>query len=297
MAEIITSKQGTPSRDWLKIVATSAAKSKIRTWFKKERREENIVKGRDSLEREMRRLQLEPHQLLKEPLLEEVGRRYNLQSADDLFAAVGYGEVSTQQIISRLREEYARKYGAEEKDKLALPPLKPWKEPARATGGVRIQGIDNMLVRFSRCCNPLPGDEIAGFVTRGRGVSIHRRDCPNIRQAVQNAERLMDVYWEAQSDVSYMVALEVTAMDRAGLLSDVVQAISDCKVNISSVNARAARDGTATINLTFVVTDLEHLEFVMNKIRRVRDVFTVGRPLGNGSPPAKRYPRTAGKGR
>ncbi|HAP32755.1 MAG TPA: (p)ppGpp synthetase [Firmicutes bacterium] len=297
MAEIITSKQGTPSRDWLKMVTSSVAKSKIRAWFKKERREENIDKGRDSLERELRRLQLEPHQLLKEPLLEEVGRRYNLLSVDDLFAAVGYGGVSTHQIISRLREEYTRKYGAEEKGKLTLPPLKPWKEPTRATGGVKIQGIDNMLVRFSRCCNPLPGDEIAGFVTRGRGVSIHRRDCPNIRQALQNKERLMDVYWEAQSDVSYLVALEVTAMDRPNLLSDVVQAISDCKVNISSVNARVARDGTATINLTFVVTDLEHLEFVMNKIRRVRDVFTVGRPMGNGSPPAKRYPRASGKGR
>jgi len=297
MAEIITSKQGTPSRDWLKMVTSSVAKSKIRAWFKKERREENIEKGRDSLERELRRLQLEPHQLLKEPLLEEVGRRYNLLSVDDLFAAVGYGGVSTHQIISRLREEYTRKYGAEEKGKLTLPPLKPWKEPTRATGGVKIQGIDNMLVRFSRCCNPLPGDEIAGFVTRGRGVSIHRRDCPNIRQALQNKERLMDVYWEAQSDVSYLVALEVTAMDRPNLLSDVVQAISDCKVNISSVNARVARDGTATINLTFVVTDLEHLEFVMNKIRRVRDVFTVGRPMGNGSPPAKRYPRASGKGR
>jgi len=296
MVEIITSKQGTPSRDWLKIVATSAAKSKIRAWVKKEHREENIIKGRDSLERELRRLQLEPHQLLKETLLEEVGRRYNLLSIDDLFAAVGYGGVSTQQIISRLREEYARKSGAEEKDKLALPPLKSWKEPARATGGVKIQGIDNMLVRFSRCCNPLPGDVITGFVTRGRGVSIHRRDCPNIQQAVREKERLMDVNWEAQRDVSYLVALELTAVDRAGLLSDVVQAVSDCKVNISSVNARAARDGTAAINLTFVVTDLEHLEFIMNKIRRVRDVFSVGRPLGKGSSPAERYPPGCGEG-
>ncbi len=296
IVEIITSKQGTPSRDWLKLVVSSTAKSKIRAWFKKERREENIAKGRDSLEREIRRLQLEPRRLLKDALLEEVGRRYNLLTADDVFAAVGYGGVSTQQILSRLREEYAKKFGTEESGKPLLP-LKTWKEASRATGGVKIQGIDNLLVRFSRCCNPLPGDEISGFVTRGRGVSIHRRDCPNIIRAAREKERLMDVHWEAQSDVSYPVELEVTAVDRPNLLTDVVQAVSESKVNISNVNARSTRDGIAAIHLTFVVTDLEHLDFIMNKIRRVRDVFTVGRPFGSGSSPEKHFPRTVQKGR
>ena len=296
MVDIITSKQGTPSRDWLKIVVSSATKSKIRAWFKKERREENIAKGRDSLEREIRRLQLEPHQLLKEALLEEVGRRYNLLTADDVFAAVGYGGVSTHQVITRLRDEYSKKYSNEEKDKLPVP-LKPWKEPARATGGVKIQGIDNLLVRFSRCCNPLPGDEIAGFITRGRGISIHRRDCPNITRATREKERLLDVQWEAQGDASYPVELEVTAVDRPNLLTDVVQAVSETKVNISNVNARATRDGIVAIHLTFVVTNLEHLDFIINKIKRVRDVFTVGRPFGNGSTPDKRFPGTVQKGR
>ncbi len=296
MVEIITSKQGTPSRDWLKLVITSTAKSKIRAWFKKERREENIAKGRESLEREIRRLHLEPHRLLKDNLLEEVGRRFNLLTADDVFAAVGYGGVSTQQVISRLREEYAKKYGAEEGEKPVLP-LKTWKEASRATGGVRIQGIDNLLVRFSRCCNPLPGDEISGFVTRGRGVSIHRRDCPNILRAAREKERLMEVFWEVQSDVSYPVELEITAVDRPHLLTDVVQAVSECKVNISNVNARSTRDGIMAVNLTFMVTDLERLEFIMNKIKRVRDVFTVARPFNHTSSPDKRFPRTAQKGR
>ena len=296
IVEIITSKQGTPSRDWLKLVISSAAKSKIRNWFKKERREENIIKGRDSLEREIRRLHLEPKPLLKDILLEEVGRRFNLLTADDVFAAVGYGGVSTQQVLTRLREEYAKKYGTEETEKPPLP-LKTWKEASRATGGIKIQGIDNLLVRFSRCCNPLPGDEITGFVTRGRGVSIHRRDCPNILRAAREKERLMDVFWEAQSDVSYPVELEVTAVDRPNLLTDVVQAVSESKVNISNVNARSTRDGIVAIHLTFVVTDLEHLEFIMNKIRRVRDVFTVGRPFGHASSKDKPSPRTVQKGR
>lgn len=295
IVEIITSKQGTPSRDWLKIVATSAAKSKIRNWFKRERREENIAKGRDSLEREIRRLHLEPHQLLKESLLEEVGRRYNLLSADDVYAAIGYGGVSTHQILTRLRDEYNKKYGKEEEEKQAIP-LKQWKEPARAAGGVKIQGIDNLLVRFSRCCNPLPGDEITGFITRGRGVSIHRRDCPNIVRAAKQKERLLDVYWETEGDAAYPVELEVMALDRPNMLSNVVQAVSESKVNITNVNARSTRDGIVAIHLTFVVADLEHLDFIVNRIKRVKDVFTVSRPLGNGTSSEKHFSGKKQKG-
>ena len=295
MVDIITSKQGTPSRDWLKMVVSSGAKNKIRNWFKKERREENIAKGRDSLEREIRRLRLEPHHLLKETLLEEVGRRYNLLTADDVYAALGYGGVSTHQVLTRLQDEYNKKFGKEEKDEAPLT-LKSWKEPARSTGGVKIQGIDDLLVRFSRCCNPLPGDEITGFITRGRGISIHRRDCPNITSTYREKERLLDVQWESQGDASYPVELEVTAVDRPNLLSDVVQAVSEHKVNITNVNARTTRDGIVAIHLTFVVTDLEHLEFIINKIKKVRDVFTVGRPYGSGSTPEKRFPGTAQKG-
>ena len=168
--EIITSKQGTPSRDWLKIVKSSQAKSKIRAWFKRERREENITKGKEILEREIRKLQLEPHLLLKDQLLEEVGRKDNLLSPEDVYAAVGYGGVSSQQIITKLRDEYGKKFGEEK----TLPPveIKPWKGASSASQVVKVEGIDNLLVRFSKCCNPLPGDEI-GFYHRGRGVSIH----------------------------------------------------------------------------------------------------------------------------
>ncbi len=290
IVEVITSKNGFPSRDWLKIAISSQAKSKIRSWFKKERREENIAKGKDALERDIRRLQLEPRLLLKNQLLEEVGRKFNLLSPEDVYAAVGYGGVSSQQIISKLREEYHKHFG-EEREQRAPVELKPWTGAAKAAQGVRVEGIDNLLVRFSRCCNPLPGDEIVGFVTRGRGVSIHRQDCVNIVGMNRDDARFLNVYWDTESAASYPVEIEITGMDRPNLLADVLHAISESKVNISAVNARTTRDKMSVLHLTFVVRDLEHLEFIMNKIKQVKDVFSVNRFTGgSASSTEKRAP-------
>ncbi len=276
--EIITSKSGTPSRDWLKMVKSSQAKSKIRAWFKKERREENISKGKESLERELRRLHLDSRALLKEQLVEEVGKRFNLLSEEDVYAAVGYGGVSVQQVISKLREEYRRLYGDEDE----APPveIKPWKGAAKAAHGIKVQGVDNLLVRFSKCCNPLPGDDIIGFITRGRGVSIHRRDCSNIQGASGDNDRYINVFWETDSDLSYPVEIEITAMDRANLLAELMNVVSESKVNITAVNGRTSKDKVAIIHLTFVVKDLDHLEFIMNRLKRVKDVFSVRRHTG-----------------
>ncbi len=290
IVEVITSKNGFPSRDWLKIAISSQAKSKIRSWFKKERREENIAKGKDALERDIRRLQLEPRLLLKNQLLEEVGRKFNLLSPEDVYAAVGYGGVSSQQIISKLREEYHKHFG-EEREQRAPVELKPWTGAAKAAQGVRVEGIDNLLVRFSRCCNPLPGDEIVGFVTRGRGVSIHRQDCVNIVGMNRDDARFLNVYWDTESAASYPVEIEITGMDRPNLLADVLHAVSESKVNISAVNARTTRDKMSVLHLTFVVRDLEHLEFIMNKIKQVKDVFSVNRFTGgSASSTEKRAP-------
>lgn len=276
IVEIITSKGGTPSRDWLKIVITSQSKSKIRNWFKKERREENIAKGKDCLEKEIRRLRLEPHLLLKEHLLEEVGMRFNFLSAEDVYAAVGYGGVSAQQIISRLREEYRKKFG-EEKKPLPSIEIKPWKGAGRVTQGVKVQGMENLLVRFSKCCNPLPGDKIIGFTTRGRGISVHRQDCPNVLRTAGEKDRYLEVSWVAGNDLSYPVEIEVTGMDRPNFLTEVMYAVSESKVSITAVNGRIARDKIAVIYLTLVVKDLEHLEYIMNRIKKVKDVFSVRR--------------------
>lgn len=276
IVEIITSKQGAPSRDWLQLVKSSQAKSKIRAWFKKERREENIAKGKEILEKEIRRLHLEPHLFLREQLLEDVGAKFNLLSADDVFAAVGYGGVSSQQIISKLQDEYRKKFGEEKKQP---PPMefKPWKGAAKAAKGVKVQGIDNLLVRFSKCCNPLPGDEIIGFTTRGRGISIHRVDCPNVKRASAEKERYLQVFWESDADLSYPVEIEVTGMDRPNFLTEVIYAVSESKVNITAVNGRINKDKMAVVHLNFVVRDLEHLEHIMNRIKKVKDVFSVRR--------------------
>ncbi len=279
--EIITSKSGTPSRDWLKMVKSSQAKSKIRAWFKKERKEENISKGRESLERELRRHHLDAKLFLKEQLVEEVGKRFNLLSEEDVYATVGYGGVSVQQIISKLREEYRRQYGEEEQ--APHVEIKPWKGAARAAHGVKVQGVDNLLVRFSKCCNPLPGDDIVGFITRGRGVSIHRKDCSNVQGSSSNKDRYINVFWEIDSEVSYPVEIEITAMDRPNLLTELMNVISESKVHITAVNGRTTRDKIAVVHLTFVVKDLDHLEFIMNRVKRVKDVFSVRRHTSSAS--------------
>lgn len=276
MVEVITSKQGSPSRDWLKLVKTSHAKNKIRNWFKKERREENIEKGREMLEREIRRINVEQRILLKSELLDEVARSFNMASAEDIFGAVGYGGVSVNQVLSRLREEYNRRYSEKEQEQ-PLPELKPVRRTRQSSPGVSIQGMDNLLVRVARCCNPVPGDDIVGFITRGRGVSVHRRDCPNLKQYEGQRERFLEATWEGETGVAYPVEIEISANDRKNLLADIMTAVNESKVDITAVNARADKNQIATIHLTMVVKDQIHLDQIMSKIKKVKEVYAVRR--------------------
>ncbi|MDY6825726.1 MAG: bifunctional (p)ppGpp synthetase/guanosine-3',5'-bis(diphosphate) 3'-pyrophosphohydrolase [Bacillota bacterium] len=276
MVEVLTSKHGSPSRDWLKLIKTPHAKNKIRNWFKKERREENIEKGREMLEREIRRINVEQHLLLKNDLLEEVGRSFNLLSAEDLYAAVGYGGVSVNQVLSRLREEYNRRNEDKDQEK-SLPELKPVKHLKQPLAGVTIQGVDNLLVRVARCCNPVPGDDIIGFITRGRGVSVHRRDCPNLRYHRNESERFLEASWEAETEASYPVEIEIIASDRKNLLADIMADVNESKVDITAVMARADKNNLATIHMTMVVRDQPHLDQIMAKIKKVKDVYSVQR--------------------
>ncbi len=277
MVEVITSKSGSPSRDWLKLVKTSHAKNKIRVWFKKEKREENIEKGREMLEREIRRINVEQRLSIKHDLVEEAGRSFNLQSAEDVYAAIGYGGVSVHQVISRLREEYNKLHHEKVDEELPLPELKPPKRKGQPTGGVTIQGMENLLLRMARCCNPVPGDDIVGFITRGRGVSIHRRDCPNLAQHSAESERFLEASWEESADRSYPVAIEVGANDRKNLLADIMTVVYESKVDISEVSAKADKQGNATVHLTMIVRDQEHLDQIMNKVKKVKDVDMVRR--------------------
>jgi len=276
IVEIITSKQGSPSRDWLNMVKTSTAKNRIRTWFKKERKEENIEKGKESLEKELKRLNIDAKTLLKEDLLKEVGQRFNLLSASDVYAAVGYGGVTVQQVVGRLREEYRKRYG-EEEEEVKIPAKKSVSRGDRERKGVRVHGLDNMLVRFARCCNPVPGDDIIGFITKGRGVSVHQKDCPNLKQEDNLSQRILEVSWEGTRDSYYPVDIEVIAMDRPNILSEVIFSISENKVNISAVKGRTDKDKMAIIHLTLVIKDLQHLQHVMNRVKKITDVFSVRR--------------------
>jgi GTP diphosphokinase / guanosine-3',5'-bis(diphosphate) 3'-diphosphatase len=275
MVEVVTSKSGSPSRDWLNLVKTNQAKSKIRSWFKKERREENIEKGKEMLEREIRRVNVEQRLAIKQDMLEDVGRSFNLMSVDDLHAAVGYGGVSVHQVVSRLREEHQRRKGETEEE--ALPELKPIKPVKSGPTGVSISGMDNLLMRVARCCNPVPGDDIVGFITRGRGVTIHRRDCPNLVHYSTDNGRLIDASWDSLVKAAYPVDVEVTANDRENLLSDIMTAVNESKIDMTAVSARADKNRVATIHLTMVVRDQVHLEQIMSKIKKIRDVYAVRR--------------------
>lgn len=286
--EILTSKSSGPKRDWLNIVKTSHAKTKIRQWFKKEQRDDNILKGKENIEREAKKQGLEA-ELIKGDRLLEIGKKYNILSLDDLYAAIGDGQITAGSILSKIKMEEAKteKKGllAEEVQalKTEVRPSAAWGKP---TQGIRVKGIDNLLIRLSHCCNPVPGDPIAGYVTRGRGVSIHRTDCRNII-AYQNyeRERLVEVAWDKEFTEPFQVKLEANGMDRAGFLSDVMAVLLEMKISANWVTARGKKDGGAVIEMVLEMKGLEQLEHIMNKIRRVKDVYDVRR-VSFGSPPA-----------
>ncbi|MEG6522270.1 RelA/SpoT family protein [Desulfotomaculum sp. 1211_IL3151] len=279
IVEIITSKvSGGPSRDWLNIVKTPQAKNRIRSWFKKERREENINRGRDALEREARKQGLEL-ELVRGERLQEYAKKLVQASVDELYAAIGDGQIIPSQIVTKLRDEHRaekeRRPLAEEMMKKAEAKAAEWGKP---TQGIRVKGVDNLLIRLAHCCNPVPGDPIVGYITRGRGVSIHRDDCINI-QPIQNdePERIVEVGWDKEFQSPFQVKLEITGLDRAGFLNDVLNVLLDLKINASRVNARSRKDQMATVELSLQVRNTEQLEYLMNKMKRVKDNYGVRR--------------------
>ncbi len=276
MVEVVTSKQGSPSRDWLKLVKTSHAKNKIRNWFKKERREENIEKGREMIEREIKRINVEQRLHLKNDLLDEVAQSFKLHSVEDLYAAVGYGGVSVHQVISRMQEEYKRRTKDQAPEEI-VPEFKTVKKQKLASPGVTIQGMDDLLMRVARCCNPVPGDDITGLVTRGRGVSVHRHDCPNVVNFKGDESRLLEASWEGKEGASYPVEIEINAYDRKNLLADIMAAVNESKIEVTAVSARADKNKEATIQMTLVVRDQVHLDQIMTKIGKIKEVYSVRR--------------------
>ncbi|WP_123041256.1 RelA/SpoT family protein [Cohnella candidum] len=289
IVEILTSKHSYgPSQDWLKIAQSSHARAKIRQWFKKEKREENVDKGRDMLERELRRIGLEPFEWMTEDKLQEVARKFTFNDTEDMMSAIGFGGITAAQICTRLTEKLRKE--AEEAQQIQLTSevkeLKPSPAGAaaarkRATHGVKVKGADNLLVRFARCCNPVPGDDIIGYITRGRGVSVHRTDCSNIPTAAEGEEaaRVIEVEWEEAVEANYSVEIEILGHDRRGLLNEVLQAVSESKTNISAVSGRSDKNKMSIIHMTILIRNKDHLQSVVEKIKRVKDIFSVQRMM------------------
>ncbi|AFK86702.1 MULTISPECIES: RelA/SpoT family protein [Thermoanaerobacterium] len=276
IVEILTTTNADrgPSRDWLQIVKSSQAKNKIRQWFKKEKREENIERGQEIFYRELKRQGIQQSQL-KSDIMESVLKKLNMHSEEDLYAAIGFGGLALNQIIPRIKEELKQ---IESESKRHIPTVLEAKKKQKIGGmGVVVKGEDNVMVRFSKCCSPVPGDEIVGYVTKGRGVSIHRKDCPNIKDYVYDKNRIIEVEWDQGKNIAYQADIQIMAVDRYGLLTDVTSILADIKISVRAVNARTTKDNIAIINLTLEITSKEQLEKIMNKLKALDGVTDVYR--------------------
>ncbi len=274
---ILGSADKGPSRDWLKIVRTSEAKSKIRNWFKKMRREENIQQGRDALARELRREMIFiPDDELDE-FISSCCRRLRQNNAEELYAAIGYGGITIANCLPKLKEEWQKRKSEEDKsEQLAKVDL----SRVHATDGVVVEGFDNTPIKFAKCCSPLPGDPIVGFITRGFGVSIHKQSCVNAIASMKdpaNAPRWVKAYWADSVKDSYKAGLEIVALDRNELLRDVLSALADIRVPIYTMNARQVENNCAVVSLTIGINNTEHLNRVVARLSKIKDVLKVTR--------------------
>ena len=282
-----------PSRDWLKIVRTSEAKSKIRNWFKKMRREENIQQGRDALSKELRREMIIIPDDQLDAFIDGCSRRMRQNNAEELYAAIGYGGMSAQKAVVRVKDEMARldRLHAEQSaaaqepihPSTSNPPTVPIRGGKTSQSGIIVEGIDNCLVKFAKCCTPVPGDPVVGFITRGFGVSVHRADCPNAapeKRKPEEADRWVKVSWVSSKLPNYKTALELSAKDRDGLTLDVAMALSTAKVKVSALSARSMPDGYASVSVVLEVKDREELSSVINKLNNIQGVYQVVRASG-----------------
>ncbi|MBR4868114.1 MAG: bifunctional (p)ppGpp synthetase/guanosine-3',5'-bis(diphosphate) 3'-pyrophosphohydrolase, partial [Clostridia bacterium] len=284
--EIITSNQQGkgPARDWLNIAKTSEARSKIRSWFKKERRDENIAEGKMLLEREIRTNIIGLSDEERTQIYEHFAKVYHSNSLDDFFAAVGYGGILLSRLMPRIREYYTVHLKNSNRAN-AKPKITPQRTSKRAMEGVEIEGVDNCLIRFSNCCGPLPGDDIIGFVTRGHGVSIHKRDCPNVPRDIavcEHPDRWIPARWSSTVGVgkSFKATLYITGLDRPSIIADISLALTGMRVPMHAINAKATKDGNCQIFLTISAEGTEHLDNIINRMSKINDVLTVERTNG-----------------
>lgn len=278
IVEVLTSSQQGkgPSRDWLKIVKTSEAKNKIRSWFKKEKREENIIEGKAELEREFKRNFIRLYDQELQSFLTKLAERQHCATLDDFYAAIGYGGISVIRMMPHIKEEYNKILKAKEESQIKIVPEKKKK----GSDGVIVEGIDNCLVKFSKCCNPLPGDEIIGFITRGHGVSIHNRNCTNVPRDIAAAaepDRWIPAYWSNTVKEEFKATLLATCIDRVGLIADVSGQLANMHVMIHSLTTRELKDGRCTLLMTITVNGVEHLNSVIGRISKINGMLSVER--------------------
>lgn len=280
IVEILTSKHSYgPSKDWLKLAQTSQAKNKIRQFFKKQQREENVEKGREMIEKEVRNMEFELKDVMTQENLKRVAEKFNFSNVEDMYAAVGYNGITAIQVANRLTEKLRKQRELDQVPEIVskVNEIKPIPHRKR-DAGVRVKGIDNLLIRLSRCCNPIPGDDIVGFITKGRGVSVHRTDCPNI-QSDEDKARLIEVEWESYAGdrKEYNVDIEITGYDRRGLLNEVLQAVNETKTNITAVSGKSDRSKMATITMSISIHNISHLQKVVDRIKQIPDIYSVRR--------------------
>jgi len=282
IVDIITSDQSKgPSRDWLKFVKSSSAKSRINQWYKKAERAQNIEKGKDLIDKEIKKLGMKYTELMRDEWLEVAKGRYKYNTLDDMYASVGFGALSVNKVVAKLLDEYRKEHEEEDLDKKIeeLANTKPVRVKPSKTGVV-VKGIDNCLVKLSKCCNPLPGDDIVGYITKGRGVSVHRTDCVNLKDLFTEENRMIDVYWYDDIKGSYSVEIEVLANDRAGLLRDIIKQLDNSKAKLMGVNTRTTKTSIAIINVLVEVENISELNKLVNQFRNVESVYEVNRKRG-----------------
>ena len=288
--EILTSQNSKgPSRDWLNIVKSTQAKNKINQWFKKQFKEDNIIRGKELIVSYCRSKSIDLLNILKPKYQQIVQKKYGFRDWDAVLAAIGHGGLKEGQVVNRLQEEYEKEHKKEITDETILEKISEANRQkvhiARSKSGIVVKGINDMAVRFSKCCNPVPGDEIVGFVTRGRGMSIHRTDCVNmLHLSAAERERLIDAEWEDTSETEgggqYLAELKMYADDRQGLLMDVTKVFTEEKLAVKSVNIRTSKKGTATLDMGFIVQGREQLDVVIKKLRQIESVIDIERTTG-----------------
>ena len=285
IVDIITSKNGKPSLDWLNIVGSSESKNKIRNWFKRENKEENIEKGLEALEREAKRLNYNWKALCADSRIQQVVKQLKSGTEDEMYAACGYGGIPVSTVLLRLVELYKKSKEHEDSRKTTEQIIEKLKvqgsKKAKNGTGILVKGEPGVMVRMAKCCNPVPGDDIIGYITRGRGVSVHRSDCTSLGHTPEDLERMIEVSWDESTSESFHVGIDIQAYDRPGILMEVMAVLSELKITITNMNAKVIENTkNVIINIVVEIRDISQLDFVMTKLRRIREVYTVQRSKG-----------------